>query len=79
MEQKKYLPLYYKWLKNGYPGGYGLCRAFKWLGRDKDADKVWDIFHPEDETDFWFGGPDGKFTPMRQNIVLLMAAMNDEL
>lgn len=90
----KYLPLYYRWLKagripertcNGNTGG--LCGLF-------DKDPLFQLLKPighelETRTIWGYWGLDGEghieihqstpFGPLRQNIVLFMAAMNGEL
>jgi hypothetical protein len=93
MKKKKYLPLYYKWMKKGMPD-QGLCSSLWYLFQEET---LLELFEPtEKEYDkggfclfqcFW--AADGvsqrdesffyKFTPLRQNIVLFMAAMNGEL
>ena len=85
-KNKKYLPLYRKWLKSGLQTE-GLCGFFY-------GDPLFELINPEHGYDF-FWGYDGMvdnhthvhdeqdlfygFTPIRQNVVLLMAAMNGEL
>lgn len=81
-KKKEYLPLYYKWVKQGcLDGNSGLCFAFDLNGLSYHE---LDRFLTEIEMCEYFGRyfePDsvGLFTPLRQNIVLLMAALNDEL
>lgn len=83
----KYLKFYEKCMKNKtVPGCNGLCQNF-------EDDKLFDIISPtreeicinnfgaywaEDDKDFDYWGRE-HFGPTRQNIVLLMAAMNGEL
>lgn len=89
MKKKKYLPFYYEWIKTGKMSDDGLCYIF---GQDY-LFKLF-IPNPEEElelernllpTIFWGKGTidglynGGGFSPLRQNIVLLMAAMNNEL
>lgn len=82
MKKKKYLPLYEKWAQDGRIPKRGLCpsiggtivlRLFKpawasrytfWLSNDEDC-------YP----DFI----EHNFNTLRQNVVLLLAAMNNEL
>ena len=81
----KYLELYKKWLTlRRLPGESGLCLAFKKEGFDYDTPR--DILNLDsDEGDLigWWGsdsisGEVGKFTSLRQNVVLLLAALNGE-
>lgn len=88
----KYLPLYYKWMRTGEISGDGLCdcelgELFNLL-RPTDHDMA--IIRRKGLCDtFWASdlpccGPfkfseESDFTPLRQNIVLLMAAMSGEL
>jgi hypothetical protein len=91
----KYLPLYYEWNKRGRMSVNGLCTKFMGLGNkampfykefdfvrptDKDADR---LYMGGYSSAYWASdSPDMKeyiFTPLRQTIVLLMAALNDEL
>ena len=92
MKKKKYLPLYKKWMKQGriphkskYGCDGGLCSIF-------GNDKKFQLLHPTmDELEYrriWgYWGLDenygdlhiNSFAPLRQTIVLLMAAMNNEL
>lgn len=90
MKKKKYLPLYYKWVKDGLPKK-GLCYSL-------DHPPILDsggLLCPNSNVGYW--GYSGQaimgyevsgdmyksvtrdFTPLRQNIVLLLAAMNNEL
>lgn len=87
MKKKKYLPLYEKWMKTGsLPGKSGLCKEF-------DNDDLFTLFKPTSsdyiriqknrEPYAWWANDDfgqiGQFTDTRKNIVLLMAALNNEL
>lgn len=96
MKKKKYLPIFYQFLKNGKIPQHGLCNCMP-------DDELLKLFtptatefygHPGDESlvilCYWgFDGlPAGcksgrerveSFSPMRQNILLLMAAINGEL
>ena len=90
MKKKKYLDFYRKALaddsvfKYNYKGdflcplGCGLCFAFyRSRIRTNDLDQF--IPPPKLFKELWYGGTRGKFTPLRQNIVLFLAAMNNEL
>lgn len=89
MKKKKYLPLYERLIKSGrLHYGSGLCHEFKRDGLDWQ--ELREIFEPPQSIDrhishfFWGSGSNqkelcGVLTPMRQNIVLLMAALNGEL
>jgi hypothetical protein len=80
----KYLPLYYEWLEKRLPGGSGLCLALCEVS-GKDYGHFTHVIFTEDEydkeqaADFWFTEKRGVFTPNRQNIILLLAAENNEL
>ena len=80
MKNKKYLPLYEKWMQHGLDGP-GLCRSFQ---KNRIDYFILDYsFFTEDEADcqedrFVEDAP-RQFTPLRQNIILLLAAMNNEL
>lgn len=89
MKKKKYLPLYEFLVKHGsLTGPHGLCNEFHINGLDwKEFE---DLFKPPNDIDrlyhhfYWGSGSFqyqalGEFTPLRQNILLLMAALNDEL
>ena len=96
MKNKKYLPLYYKWMNTGLTPEVdqqvsALCDLFDRHIKDYPE---FELLKPTNE-DFiqlesekknlfcWASGSVGCdffiFTPLRQNIVLLMAAMNGEL
>jgi hypothetical protein len=91
MKKKKYLPLYKELcVTGGLSGDYGLCGELSDRGLHEEKTHLRDLFHPPFEIDmnithlYWGSGDDqnrltGVFTPMRQNILLLMAAMNGEL
>lgn len=90
----KYLKLYKKWMKDQrLPHGRGLCYELANL-YDKHGEALLDLLSPTSddddslrdnwlETRHWGSdAPDkqlGVFTPLRQNLVLLMAALNNEL
>lgn len=86
--RKKYLTMYHNWMRSSrmMPDN-GLCNIFK-------NDKLFALIDPEKGRRNTYWGYDGnescdfevpkheryyRFTPMRQNVVLLMAAMNNEL
>jgi hypothetical protein len=83
----KHLDFYYKCLKTGelVEGWWGLC-ACAYNGHIDE--KLLDLFQPTDidacnlieegYSDVFWGGLAGDFTPLRQNIVLLMACLNGE-
>lgn len=90
----KYLPLYYKWLEKGeipYRENEktcgGLCsifggkRLFDMMSLNDPFDKGWYWGYTGDRTcwDPYLGCKETAFTPLRQTIVLFMAAMNNEL
>lgn len=91
---RKYLKLYYQ-LQESFPELVGLCWVFdtypknegesnvtEWEWYDR-ADPYFKLFYPSPQEyskmEFYWGGDRGEFTDIRQNIVLLMAAMNGEL
>jgi hypothetical protein len=85
IETMKYLPLYYEWMERGRIPESGLCNCFP-------NDKYLDLLSPtsihEQKWCWWANGDkyvlnttiwEYGFNPVRQNIVLFMAAMNNEL
>lgn len=83
MKKKKYLALYYEWMKTGkLPNENGLCSEFSrpssW---DFEDHPLFPLFIPDgsDCWNYWAGARGIRFNPLRQNIVLLMAAMAGEL
>ena len=81
MKNKKYLPLYERWMKHGLDGA-GLCQAFQNNNMDTylldysfftDQEAYYHRHRYLDDT------CEREFSPIRQNIVLLLAAMNNEL
>lgn len=92
-KKKKYLPLYYKWMEAGKLPEPGLCNCFDSLGFGQytGVDGLYDfsehplfrLFKDGMPHKFWASDKgdydEYTFGPTRQNIVLLMAAMNDEL
>jgi len=87
----KYLPLYFEWMETGFIPTNGLCNFF---GKCHDEFEVtvkrkYHLFKrimPDYAVgSYWAVGDyygemwHRKFTPMRQSVVLLLAAMNGEL
>jgi hypothetical protein len=93
--KKKYLPLYEEWIKTGkieddvdrLTGWGGLCNTVLGNEENKDMLKLFEPLNGEHSgTNFWAADlPHGDsnrvygFTPMRQTIVLFLAAINGEL
>lgn len=83
--KKKYLPLYYEWMEVKYlPGRSGLCLALcmaldKPYGYFNNSIFTEHDYDKEESANFWFEEKRGVFTPNRQNILLLLAAENNEL
>ena len=80
MKNKIYLPLYERWMEHGLDG-HGLCRAFQ---NNRIGYSTLDrYFFTKREADYYgdrfIEDAPGQFTPLRQNIILLLAAMNNEL
>lgn len=89
----KYLPLYYKWMNTGQLPSYGLCHSFgdsmhEQLSLFEPQDSEEYPYMKEDYIWRCFWAADGEtngrnkmseFTPLRQTIVLFLAAMNGEL
>ena len=87
--QTPILDLYYDFCRKGIPGDNGLCQNFEF-----SYPELWYFVCPTQEdllqlkeegcsTVYW-GNPiwdsgRGKMTPLRQNIVLLLACLNNEL
>ena len=81
MKKKIYLPLYERWMKHGLDGA-GLCQAFQ--NNNMDSHLLDYSFFTDQEANYhWCKYIDDtferEFSPIRQNIVLLLAAMNNEL
>lgn len=81
MKRKKYVSLYYKWMETGELSRAGLCTSLDWP-------EELQLFVPKWKSpwSYWAneGHPNAKhlsivFNPLRQNIVLFLAAMNNEL
>lgn len=81
----KYLPFYNKCIKSGKIPDWGLCYSFH-------GNSFFQLIDPENgrHESYWgysesvsdyvdYVSVRTEFTPLRQNIVLLMAAMNNEL
>lgn len=91
IKYKKYLSLYYEWLEKGETPTFGLCAYFdsNHMGLDFDFPKeFWLIYNsvPFEERGYYWAQDDiddcwnaNKFTPLRQNIILLMACLNNEI
>ena len=80
MKKKIYLPLYEKWLEHGLDNP-GLCGSFQKNGIDPYL-LNYSFFTKRQAyyyTDRFIEDAPGQFTPLRQNIILLLAAMNNEL
>ena len=75
----KHLELYYKWLKQGYLDGQsGLCKAYNLNGYSYAY--LSQIFFTNSEGIIcWEKTTLGEFTELRQTIVLLLAAQDNEL
>ena len=85
----KYLPLYYEWMETGnipYKEHRGICgglcsifhndKMFKLINPPNGAGWYWGCSWDDSDRGYAFSTG---FTPMRQTVVLLMAAMNNEL
>lgn len=89
-KKKKYLPLYYEWMESGQlTNGWGLdvCGL---CDTEISESKFFLLIEPTNEEAclmpspaYWGRESDayvgGKFSPLRQNLVLLICAMNGEL
>lgn len=88
MKRKKFLDFYLEHIKYGELPFAGICCCFD---EDEEAINQIDLFEPthEEAAQYghgvgWWGRVVGKetlteFTPFRQNVILFLAAMNDEL
>lgn len=87
-----YLAAYANWMKTKrLPHGWGLCREFEWLGAKDPFLKLVKPTYKDKmrlkkegvSCNYWGSETDsaryGAFTPLRQTLVLLMAALNNEL
>jgi hypothetical protein len=93
MKTKKYLPLYERWAKAERIPYPGLCSCFEGDCQSAELISLFRPYrvsvYSESNCSFWGYGEDTNtsslwdechsFTTLRQTIVLLMAAMNDEL
>lgn len=93
MRKKKYLTLYYQWAQTGRLHWNGLClslgndKTFTELLSPDSPNGYYSVFYwgwaGEKRTLEYMRAPIKdrmyEFTPLRQNIVLFLAAMNDEL
>lgn len=82
----KYLELYYKWMESGKLPIDGLCRCFP-------KNELFRLMIPVSPMyvlycgymgdiitiEYWEGDRYKDFSPLRQNIILFLAAMNNEL
>lgn len=83
----KYLKLYHKLIETGLlEYGNGLCTEFYLMGGQEEENLLSAMFEPNKFKAYWADDDNvlgcdlgTKFNPLRQNIVLLMAAMNGEL
>ena len=75
----KFLPLYYKWIEYDFLSGSGLCASLREEGFDyKLLDNEF-FTETDDPFEFWRTSIPFEFNGVRQNIILLLAAMNGEL
>lgn len=90
----KYLPLYYKWIRAGKLPDSGLCHSL-WLDdndlfhlfKPKCPDGYWAYWEEYFDHPVYTQDVDNdlkyklcyEFNPLRQNIILLLAAINNEL
>lgn len=86
-KKKKYLPLYYKWMElGGLPKSNGLCDEFGSF-ISQEFDPLFELMLPDHHgimSGYWAKEDNASdlgahFGPLRQTIVLFMAAMNGEL
>ena len=88
----KLIDLHKRWAKKGRLPDYGLCHTF--YNIPKEYAPLFDLFRPTGEERmalelegktslYWASGSEErlykKYVPMRQTIVLLICAMNNEL
>lgn len=86
------LDMYYDFCENGIPNGNGLCEHFRkfkyWDLLEPTIDDELELRENDQCIVYWgnptttYNGPIGDqsvMTPLRQNIVLLMACLNGEL
>ena len=80
MKKKIYLPLYERWMEHGLDG-LGLCRSFQ-MNRMAYHTLEYSFFTKREANHHqweYIEAAPRQFTPLRQNIILLLAAMNNEL
>lgn len=84
----KYLDKYYQWMESGKIDDNGLCNALGKRSVNKFKPKrIMKINFVDSDVTYWAYGGESKsirkiatdFTPLRQNIVLFLAAQNGEL
>lgn len=77
----KYLKLYKKWLGKTLPGNSGICKALKTMSKNGyTPDDLYSQHFRSNETSMlWFESKNGHFNETRQNMILLLAAINGEL
>lgn len=91
----KYLPLYFKWLKTKRIPRGGLCGSLQERGQKNHELSIFAEYSHDWDGAYWGYDGDFynwdeitttkqreiafSFTPLRQNIVLFLAAMNNEL
>ncbi len=87
MEKIKYFDLYCEWTDLGHLPDCGLCYSLDRIeGKPKDKlfklmkppSKKRDLYWGYDEYNSSFESRLHSFTPLRQNIILLMACLNNE-
>lgn len=82
---KSYTPYYNLFCdltERGLDAG-GLCWEISWEIGQKEESLFIELFGPtgdaETDSESWWGGERGEFTPLRQNMLLFLACMNGEL
>lgn len=91
----KYLSLYYRWMENEQMGDDCLCNFFlDNTSKPRSEYREFELINPTEDdlsdiqrkrlNNVYWGSGEGEalrwqFTPLRQNLVLLMAALNNEL
>lgn len=92
--RRSYLELYNEWMRLGHLPSHGLCGSvgehdymLSLMSPSKEYSPSYWGYDPEAEDISWYNSYMGQnpiqvmheFTPLRQTILLFMAAMNDEL